>query len=233
MPRAATTANAILGLLSLRPEWPMYALTKQLSRNLRFFWPRAESRIYDEAKTLVTRGLATARETEADGRTRSVYAITDAGRAEVARWLASPPRPTALECEPLLRVFMADFCTTEQLLAAIAQVRADAEAIMTVGRTVGVEYQKGTAPFQDQLHARGLVFDFLWSHAEMLRDWADRADATVTSWRDQPETDRGALALETIGGHLERDRADLRRQSAAVVAVMREQEPETRSNSEH
>ena len=53
MPRRTTTASALLGLLALRPAWPVYELTKQLRRNMRFFWPRAESRIYDEARQLV------------------------------------------------------------------------------------------------------------------------------------------------------------------------------------
>src|SRR5260221_13735825 len=94
--RTATTANALLGLLALRPSWPVYDLTKQLRRNMRFFWPRAESRIYDEAKALVDRGLATATTTTAGGRPRTTYAITDAGRAAGRDWLATPPRPTAL-----------------------------------------------------------------------------------------------------------------------------------------
>ena len=37
MRRTATTANAILGLLALRPEWSTWELTKQLRRNMRFF----------------------------------------------------------------------------------------------------------------------------------------------------------------------------------------------------
>src|SRR5262249_1472836 len=111
MRRTATTAHAILGLLALRPAWPTYALTQQLRRNMRFFWPRVESRIYDEAKHLVTRGLAQARSETVGQRTRTVYAITPAGRQALERWLATPPRATTLECEPLLRVFCADFCT--------------------------------------------------------------------------------------------------------------------------
>src|SRR5437899_1527821 len=102
MRRTATTGNAILGLLALRSEWPTYALTKQLRRNMRFFWPRAESRIYDEARQLVARGLATARREEFGRRPRTVYAITSEGRRALRRWLASPPRATALECESLL-----------------------------------------------------------------------------------------------------------------------------------
>src|SRR4051794_18519541 len=53
MRRTATTANAILGLLALQREWSTWELTKQLRRNMRFFWPRAESQIYVEAKGLV------------------------------------------------------------------------------------------------------------------------------------------------------------------------------------
>lgn len=206
MRRTATTGNALLGLLSLRPTWTTYELTKQLRRNMRFFWPRAESRIYDEAKQLVTRGLATAVHDQAGQRPRTVYTLTPAGRLALAQWLASPPRATTLECEPLLRVFLADLCTPAQLQAALAQVMADAEAILAVGRTVGAEYAAGTAPFQDQLHARALVFDFLWSFACMLREWAERTDATIAGWDGATPAERAAAALATISRHLANDR---------------------------
>jgi DNA-binding PadR family transcriptional regulator len=135
--RTATTANAILGLLALREEWATWELTKQLRRNMRFFWPRAESQIYEEAKALVGRGWARDRRTFVGRRARTNYSITPDGRRALAAWLATPPKPTALECEPLLRVFLADFGTREQLRAAIEQIRADATAILDVGRVVG------------------------------------------------------------------------------------------------
>lgn len=202
MRRTATTGNALLGLLALRPAWATYDLTRQLRRNMRFFWPRAESRIYDEAKQLVARGLATARQEWVGRRGRTINAITPAGRRAVADWLATPPRATTLECEPLLRVFLADFCTREQLAAALAQVKADAEAILAVGRVVGPEYLAGTAPFQDQVHARALVFDFLWSHALMLRGWAERAEAAIARWDDLSPDERTEAALATIRANL-------------------------------
>ncbi|HEU0116845.1 MAG TPA: PadR family transcriptional regulator [Thermomicrobiales bacterium] len=207
MRRTATTGHAILGLLALRPEWTTYALTKQLRRNMRFFWPRAESRIYDEAKRLVARGLATARREATGRRGRTVYAISPAGRDAVQRWLATPPRPTALECEPLLRVLLADLGTRAQLMAALAQVEADAEAILAVGRTVGPEYLAGVAPFQDQIETRALVFDFLWSHALMMRRWAERAEATIAAWDDQTPAARDEAARTIIRRHLQADEA--------------------------
>jgi PadR family transcriptional regulator AphA len=202
MRRTATTANAILGLLALRPEWSTWELTKQLRRNMRFFWPRAESQIYEEAKTLVTKGLAKDRQSFTGRRPRTSYAITAKGRKQLREWLASPPKPTALECEPLLRVFLGGLGTDDQLRAALAQVRADANAILEVGRVVGPEYLDGTAPFQDQVHVRALVFDFLSHHARMLSEWVDRAEIAIGEWPTQSDEARRRAALERIRGTL-------------------------------
>jgi PadR family transcriptional regulator, regulatory protein AphA len=188
----------LLGLLALRPSWPVYELTKQLRRNMRFFWPRAESRIYDEAKALVARGLATAETATIGGRRRTTYAITDAGREAVRSWLATAPGATALACEPLLRVFLLDLGDRQQVERALDQVVADAHAILDVGRVVGPEYLAGTAPFQDQLHVRAFVFDFLTSHALMLLGWAERTRATLHRWPDMGPDERDALARDTI-----------------------------------
>ncbi len=202
--RTATTANAILGLLALRKEWSSWELTTQLRRNMRFFWPRAESQIYAEVKALVGRGWARDRQTFVGRRVRTSYRITAAGKRALADWLATPPKSTALECEPLLRVFLADFATTEQLKAAIAQIRADSQAILAVGRVVGAEYLAGTAPFQDQIHTRALVFDFLSSHARMLGEWADRADHVIAAWDASSPRTRERAARSTIAGVLDR-----------------------------
>jgi PadR family transcriptional regulator, regulatory protein AphA len=202
--RTATTANALLGLLALRPSWSTWELTKQLRRNMRFFWPRVESRIYDEARTLVERGLARDRRTFTGRRARTNYAITAKGKRELERWLATPPRGTSLECEPLLRVFLGDLGTPEQLGVALDQVRADADAILDVGRAVAAEYLAGTAPFQDQVQFRALVFDFLSNHALMLRDWADRAEAAIAAWPSLSPAERETKAQAEIAAGLAR-----------------------------
>jgi DNA-binding PadR family transcriptional regulator len=200
--RIATTAHAILGLLALRPRWSSTEITQQLRRNMRFFWPRAESRIYDQAKGLVARGWAEAERTHVGRRPRTTYAITESGRLQLEEWLASPPRPTALCCEALLRVYLADFSTREQLEMALERIRADAEEILSVGRVVGPEYVEGRSPFQDQVHVRALVFDFLTSHALMLRGWADRAAAAIESWGDAGPMGRDAAARDAIAARL-------------------------------
>ncbi|MGH3426043.1 MAG: PadR family transcriptional regulator [Mycobacteriales bacterium] len=198
MRRTATTANAILGLLALRPTWTTWQLATQLGRNMRFFWPRAESRIYAGARALERDGLATATRTLHGKRPRTTYTITAAGQRRLAEWLNQPPRATALECEPILRVLLADLGTSDQLERAIRQIRSDADAILAVGRVVGHEYLEGTAPFQDDVHARALVFDFLSHHALMLHTWADHADAATRAWESLSDDDRADAALATI-----------------------------------
>ena len=82
-PALTTTTYAILGQLAWG-EATTYELVKAMGRNLRFVWPRAESRIYAEAKRLVDAGLVSARKERTGRRPRTVYAITDEGRAALA-----------------------------------------------------------------------------------------------------------------------------------------------------
>jgi len=76
-----TTSYALLGLLNIRP-WTTYELTQQMRRNLHYFWPRAESNLYAEAKRLVDGGLAETSSDPVGQRPRTVYSITDLGRIE-------------------------------------------------------------------------------------------------------------------------------------------------------
>ena len=48
-PALTTTSYAILGLLAVKP-WTTYELAQQMRRALGQFWPRAESKLYEEPK---------------------------------------------------------------------------------------------------------------------------------------------------------------------------------------
>ena len=201
MPRANTTANAILGLLALRPSWTATELTDQIGRNMRYFWPRAASRVFAEARALVARGSATATAEERSGRgaqIRTRYRITPAGRRRLRRWLASPPKPAVLESEALLRVLLADLGTTDDLLTAIRSVGAEADELFTVADGIAHEYLTGTAPFQDDVHARALVFDYLVGFARLSADWALRAEEYVARWNDMDDDRRADAGVDLI-----------------------------------
>jgi PadR family transcriptional regulator AphA len=196
--RTSTTANALLGLMALRPEWSTWDLQKQLQRNLRYFWPRAESRVYDELGALADRGWAKRKRTLIGKRQRTTYSITARGRKHLDAWLATPPKATTLECEPLLRVFLGKLGSAAEMRTAVEQVRADADAILAIGRTVGDEYRSGTAPFQDHVEVRAFIFDFLSHYALMLRAWADRTDTALERWEQQSTRRRERTAISLI-----------------------------------
>jgi PadR family transcriptional regulator AphA len=198
-----TTSYAILGQLALRP-WTTYALTAEMRRNLRFFWPRAESAIYAEVKRLAERGLALAELEPVGRRHRTVYAITPAGQQALEDWLATPPKGAVLEFEALLRIFFARNGTREQLLAALEAAQTQAEALLTVGEAIGREYREGRAPFREQADVRAFVFDFLASYGRTIQRWAERTRAEVAAWDDLPPERRAERALQIIDDALER-----------------------------
>jgi PadR family transcriptional regulator AphA len=193
-----TTSYAILGQLALG-EATTYELAKRMGRNMRYFWPRAESRIYHEAKRLVEHDLADARESYVGKRRRSTYSITDAGRKELEAWLASPAGSWfSIETEGLLRLFLADLSSKEDVVAALEGMRDEAVAMLSVGRGVADDYLAGESPQQDIVHLRALVFDFLAELGLGIIDWADRSLAEVAGWDDLSPDGKAERALRVI-----------------------------------
>ncbi len=197
-----TTSYAILGQLALRP-WTMYELAAEMRRNVVLMHPRVESQIYQEPKRLVARGLASA-EIEAYGaRTRTRYRITEAGREEVERWLAEPPRKAPmLEFEGLLRTLYADLGTPADLAASLSAVREQIAPVLTTAEAVRRQYLEGLAPFQGSVANRAFVYDFLVGFAELVDNWAARSASTVAGWADQSPAERDAAALDLIRRHI-------------------------------
>ncbi|MDQ6910927.1 MAG: PadR family transcriptional regulator, partial [Actinomycetota bacterium] len=121
-----TTSYAILGLLAIRP-WTTYELAGQMQRALGRFWPRAESKLYEEPKKLVAHGLARASSEKVGSRPRTVYRITPAGRRALAAWLPTQSAGPVLEFEHLVKVFFAEYGSKQDLLTTIRGAREWAE----------------------------------------------------------------------------------------------------------
>lgn len=112
---------AILGALTLAPM-SGYDLKQFVDESVRHFWAESFGQIYPmlrrlEADRLVVRQPAPA----ATRRERVVYAITDAGREALARWVGAPARDDVGRIEVLLKLFFAPSAppgTAERLLRA-------------------------------------------------------------------------------------------------------------------
>lgn len=183
--RLSTTSFALLGLLAIKP-WNAYDLSQQAHRSIGRFWPRADSNLYEAAKSLVEHGLARASREFVGRRPRTAYSITPAGRKALARWVPEPGKAPITEFEGLLKVFFAEHGTRQDLLAHLEKVRADAETRLEELRVIAEHYAAGDAPFPERLAQNSLIFRFGWQQQEHLRRWAAEAIEKVMGWPDDP-----------------------------------------------
>jgi PadR family transcriptional regulator, regulatory protein AphA len=176
------TSYAILGLLALR-DWSTYELAQQMQRSMRLWWPRAESRVYEEPKRLVRLELARTRDEGVGARPRTVYGITDHGRDTLRDWLSDPAGIFRLEFEAMVKVFFADQGTKSQLVANIDRIRGAALADLQRDQSFVEQYLTTGGPFPERLHIIGLVTDLYARLLHATVEWADDASAEVAAWR--------------------------------------------------
>lgn len=203
-----TTSYAILGLLALR-SWTTYELAQQMRRALGQFWPRAESKLYDEPKKLVASGYATATTEHVGRRRRTVYTITDAGLTALSVWMPQRSAGPVIEFEGLVRIFFAEHGTKADVLAAIDAARSWVDQRYEDSGGISRSYLEGKGAFPERLPWLILCGRFLQEMMDGVERWADWAEQTVCEWPDDPrraEPDLTALATMARKG----DRTDRR-----------------------
>jgi DNA-binding PadR family transcriptional regulator len=178
-----TTSYAILCLLAIQP-WSMYALAKQMRRDLHYVWPRAESNIYVEPKRLVEFGLARAEVQQTGKRSRTIYSITSKGRRALARWLATESAPSRHESETLLKVLYGNYGTKDDLLANLRAYAAEAEQAKGVELKFAEEYARGQHDLPEPLHLATLFLRLMFDQAQTRLRWAEWAIGQVETWPD-------------------------------------------------
>ena len=185
-----TTSYAVLGLLAVKP-WTTYELVRQVEFSLRRFWPRAQSKLYEEPKKLVAHGLATAREETVGRRPRTVYTITARGRRALAQWLAEPGAGPSLEFEGLLKLIFSEHGSREDALASIAHARAWAVEQNAFNISAARAFLAGEGQFGARAPQTMLAGAFLTDFYGLVARWADWAEEQVSRW---PRDMRAATA---------------------------------------
>jgi PadR family transcriptional regulator AphA len=191
-----TTSCGVLSVLAIR-DHSTYELTKQMRRSLHYMWPRAESNVYAEPKRLVAAGLAEAREEWRGGRRRTVYSISEAGRAALAAWLASPSSRQRYESEALLKIFFAENGTLEDMLAAIRALSEDAALQVDHWQRIADRYEAGEGENPNRFALSALVARLLGEQQAATVRWAEWAEAIVCRWATPAGADAG-WGVETI-----------------------------------
>lgn len=123
------TRYALLGMLNDAPRTG-YMLKQDIETTVGHFWGESYGQIYPILKQLVAEGLATV--SISDGKPlRKVYAITDAGRSELRRWLVEPiasAQPSRNEL--LLKLFFGAEVSKEALKGHLVRQREAADAAL-------------------------------------------------------------------------------------------------------
>jgi DNA-binding PadR family transcriptional regulator len=199
-PRAAdrltTTSYALLCLIGVRP-WSTYELTRQMDRSLGRMWPRAASKLYEEPKKLVALGLATAEDETVGRRPRTVYAITEEGRAALAAWLAEPGEGPVLEFEQLVKLSFAEHGTRSDALRTVAAARDWARERNVENLAAARQYAAGEGPYQERAAQTMIAGAFFTELYATVARWADWAEEQIAAWPEDPAdatADPAALA---------------------------------------
>ena len=192
-----TTSYAILGLLAIRP-WSTYELARQMQRDLRFVWPRAESNLYAEPKKLIAHGFASANSEPRGKRRRTVYSITPAGRRALAAWLEIEAAEPRWESESVVKLLFATNGSTEQLLEHLRRFRGHATARWKAVAAIFQPYLHGDEPFPDRTHVNVLAARLVLETACAEAAWADRAIDEVQQWETTAEPHDRASSLAAL-----------------------------------
>lgn len=194
--RLTTTSYAVLAVLALR-DHSTYALAKQMRFSLRYLWPRAESNVYAEPKRLVASGLVASRVEWTGGRRRTVYSITEAGRAALTDWLATPSGPQRYESEAVLKILFGENGSLEDMLGSIRALREDAAAAVAHWQEIADLYAAGEGEYPDRFALSALVARLLGEQQVVTARWAEWAEEVVSGW-DQPSVGDPEWGVATI-----------------------------------
>jgi PadR family transcriptional regulator, regulatory protein AphA len=178
-----TTTYAILGLLAVR-SWTTHELVQQVDRSLRRFWPRSQSKLYEEPKKLVAHGYARASDDSVGRRLRTRYTITAKGRRALAAWLQEEGDGPVLEFEQLVKIHFADSGTKADIVANLRAPRAWVLEQNTENLAAARAYLAGKGEFPERAALNQLPGRFLTDFYAAVAHWVEWASAIVDTWPD-------------------------------------------------
>jgi DNA-binding PadR family transcriptional regulator len=162
-----------------------YELTHRFDRSIGYFWSATHQQIYRTLRTMEDDGWVSATVVAQRGRPdKKVYTVSDAGRAELARWIAAPLRAGgsgrggALSDnrtrEVAVKLRGAAYGDTTALHAQVAALRAERAELLDTYR--GFEKKQ----FPDPTALRGNAL-----HQYLVLRGGIRAEESTIDWLDE------------------------------------------------
>jgi DNA-binding PadR family transcriptional regulator len=116
---------AALGLLAQHPG-SGYDLLKRFQKSMANVWPATQSQLYGELNKLADSGLIEV--SDIGPRGRKEYRVTDAGRAELVRWITNSQDDPVRRRPDVLRVFLLSDVPVEEARKYVTEFAEHAES---------------------------------------------------------------------------------------------------------
>jgi DNA-binding PadR family transcriptional regulator len=165
------------GLLGLLAEGPAsgYDLSRRFQEVLGAVWPAQHPQIYAELGRLADAGLI---EVDSHGpRQRKAYRITDAGLAEIRRWLREEPADHTMRIESVLRSVFFWLMTPTELAEHLARERTYFTATAAALRELAAAKDRGEFGDSPQTRSLRIAAEAGLRLYEALASWAEWAQA--------------------------------------------------------
>jgi DNA-binding PadR family transcriptional regulator len=164
--------HALLGLLAAEPA-SGWDLSRRFQDILGSVWPAGHPQIYGELRKLDAEGLI---EVVAEGpRGRKAYRATEAGVAEVRRWLTSTEPDHTIRLESLLRSAFFWLMTPAELADYLDREAAYYHAVAAKYRDLAAAKDRGEFGASPQTKSLRMAVEAGRRVIEALGDWADWA----------------------------------------------------------
>src|SRR5690349_8522697 len=161
-----------------------YDLKKYFDQSVAHFWSATQSHIYKALENLENQGMVESKVIPQEGKpNRKQYNITDAGRAELRHWVATPLPVEAKREAWLIQVFFAHNITNEEienlfknrierLRASLSQCKTAQQAIDTNAKNAGMKRLRNLWQ---------LTLDYGIDYYENEINWLEKTLAAVRS----------------------------------------------------
>ncbi|MGE2689807.1 PadR family transcriptional regulator [Mycolicibacterium pulveris] len=152
-----------------------YELARRFDRSIGYFWTASHQQIYRTLRTMEDDGWVHGTPVVQQGRPdKKVYTVSDAGRAELARWIAEPLSGRGGTRELAVKVRGAAYGDIAALLAQVTALRGERAELLDTYRG----YQKRQFPSPASLSGGAL-------HRYLVLRGRIRAEESAIGWLDE------------------------------------------------
>ncbi|WP_378738333.1 PadR family transcriptional regulator [Nocardia brasiliensis] len=152
-----------------------YELARRFDKSIGYFWSATHQQIYRVLKRMEESGWLNSESVTQEGRPdKKVYAVSEAGRAELARWIAEPSDTGTPRNELAVKIRAAAYGDINALRTEVARHRDEHAQRLDVYRLI----EKRDFPAPDQLSGTAL-------HQYLVLRAGVRVESGFIEWCDE------------------------------------------------